>query len=63
LEEANSESNSIDRQSLLTFLVAGGGFAGVETVAALNDFVREALPFYPICVKKCCELCSCIPVP
>ena len=47
LEEANSESNSIDRQSLLTFLVAGGGFAGVETVAALNDFVREALPFYP----------------
>ena len=36
-----------DRQSLLTFVVAGGGFAGVETVAALNDFVREALPFYP----------------
>jgi NADH:ubiquinone reductase (H+-translocating) len=47
LEEANSESNPIDRQSLLTFVVAGGGFAGVETVAALNDFVREALPFYP----------------
>jgi NADH:quinone reductase (non-electrogenic) len=47
LEDANSESNSIDRQSLLTFVVAGGGFAGVETVAALNDFVREALPFYP----------------
>ena len=23
------------------------GFAGVETVAALNDFVRDALPFYP----------------
>jgi NADH dehydrogenase len=47
LEEANSECNSVDRQSLLTFVVAGGGFAGVETVAALNDFVREALPFYP----------------
>jgi NADH:ubiquinone reductase (H+-translocating) len=47
LEEANSESNPIDRQSLLTFVVAGGGFAGVETVAALNDFVRQALPFYP----------------
>jgi len=28
-------------------VVAGGGFAGVETVAALNDFVRQALPFYP----------------
>jgi NADH:quinone reductase (non-electrogenic) len=47
LEEANSECNHTDRQSLLTFVVAGGGFAGVETVAALNDFVREALPFYP----------------
>src|SRR2546430_2225737 len=47
LEEANSECNPTDRQSLLTFIVAGGGFAGVETVAALNDFVREALPFYP----------------
>jgi NADH dehydrogenase len=47
LEEANSECNSVDRQSLLTFVVAGGGFAGVETVAALNDFVHEALPFYP----------------
>jgi NADH dehydrogenase len=32
---------------LLTFVVAGGGFAGVETIAGLNDFVREALRFYP----------------
>ncbi len=47
LEEANSECSLGDRQSLLTFVVAGGGFAGVETIAALNDFVREALPFYP----------------
>jgi NADH dehydrogenase len=47
LEEANTECSLADRPSLLTFVVAGGGFAGVETVAALNDFVREALPFYP----------------
>src|SRR5881296_3863920 len=46
-EEANSECHLSVRQSLLAFVVAGGGFAGVETVAALNDFVREALPFYP----------------
>src|SRR5205085_8310085 len=32
LEEANFECNSAERQSLLTFVVAGGGFAGVETV-------------------------------
>jgi NADH dehydrogenase len=47
LEDANTECSLGDRQSLLTFVVAGGGFAGVETVAALNDFAREALPFYP----------------
>src|SRR6266571_4582056 len=47
LEEANSEGDPAERRSLLTFVVAGGGFAGVETVAAVNDFVREALPFYP----------------
>ncbi|HEY2569101.1 MAG TPA: NAD(P)/FAD-dependent oxidoreductase, partial [Candidatus Udaeobacter sp.] len=47
LEEANSNLDPIDRESFLTFVVAGGGFAGVETIAALNDFVREALPFYP----------------
>ena len=47
LEEANSEDDPVERRSSLTFVVAGGGFAGVETVASLNDFVREALPFYP----------------
>jgi NADH dehydrogenase len=30
------------RKSLLTFVVAGGGFSGVEAVAELNDFVRRA---------------------
>jgi len=27
--------------------VAGGGFAGVETIASINDFLDDALPFYP----------------
>jgi hypothetical protein len=26
--------------------VAGSGFAGVETIAAVNDFLRQALPLY-----------------
>lgn len=47
LEEADFECKASDRHDLLCFVVAGGGFAGVETVAALNDFVREALQFYP----------------
>jgi NADH dehydrogenase len=47
LEEASSECAAGVRHPLLTFVVAGGGFAGVETMGAVNDFVREALPFYP----------------
>ena len=47
LEEADSECAGADRQPLLTFVVAGGGFAGVETIASINDFLRDALPFYP----------------
>jgi NADH dehydrogenase len=47
LETADFECNAELREPLLTFVVAGGGFAGVETVAAVNDFVREALKFYP----------------
>ncbi|HSF30870.1 MAG TPA: NAD(P)/FAD-dependent oxidoreductase [Candidatus Tectomicrobia bacterium] len=47
LEEADFECCAAERQALLTFVVAGGGFAGVETIASLNDFVREALKFYP----------------
>jgi NADH:ubiquinone reductase (H+-translocating) len=46
LEEADPECCRV-KAPLLTFVVAGGGFAGVETVAAVNDFVREALRFYP----------------
>ena len=47
LEEANSECAAGERQPLLTFVVAGGGFAGVETLGGINDFAREALRFYP----------------
>src|SRR5512132_24773 len=42
LEEADIEGNAEMRKSLLTFVVAGGGFSGVEAVAELNDFVRAA---------------------
>jgi NADH:ubiquinone reductase (H+-translocating) len=47
LEEANSECAAEGRQPLLTFVVAGAGFAGVETLGAINDFVRESIRFYP----------------
>ena len=47
LEEADTECARAERPPLLTFVIAGGGFAGVETIASINDFLRDALPFYP----------------
>jgi len=45
LEEADSDCCK-EKEPLLTFVVAGGGFAGVETVAGINDFVRGSLRSY-----------------
>ena len=42
LEEADIETDPDLRRALLTFVVAGGGFSGVEAVAELNDFVRAS---------------------
>lgn len=47
LEHADMQSDPAARRRLLTFVVAGGGFAGVETLAELKDFVRGAKRFYP----------------
>src|SRR5580658_5869980 len=41
LEEADVESDPEMRRKLLTFVVGGGGFSGVEVVAELNDFIRH----------------------
>jgi NADH:ubiquinone reductase (H+-translocating) len=48
LEQASLEQENRDlTKSLLTFVVVGGGFGGVETVGELNDFVKEtAKEFY-----------------
>jgi len=47
LEEADPDCFAGVREPLLTFVVAGGGFAGVETIGSINDFIREAVRFYP----------------
>ena len=47
LEDADQETDHTIQQKLMTFVVVGGGFAGVETVGELNDFIREsARKFY-----------------
>ena len=43
LEQASIEQDN-DKdltKELLTFVVVGGGFSGIETIGALNDFIRE----------------------
>jgi NADH dehydrogenase len=47
LEEADFECAVGSRNESLTVVVAGGGFSGVETVAGLNDFLRDSLRSYP----------------
>jgi NADH dehydrogenase len=56
LEEADFECCASQRSRLLTFVVAGGGFAGVETAASINDFLHEALAFYPNLTRAQCRV-------
>ncbi|MFZ1055513.1 MAG: FAD-dependent oxidoreductase, partial [Opitutaceae bacterium] len=46
-ERADRETDPEVRRSLVTFVIAGGGFAGVELAGALNDFSRGILADYP----------------
>ena len=46
LEQASVVRDAEVRRSMLTFVVAGGGFSGTEVAAALNDCVRAALGDY-----------------
>jgi len=46
-ERADRERDPEALKPLLTFVIAGGGFAGVELAGALNDFARGILADYP----------------
>src|SRR5207253_690524 len=41
-------SDPAERQRLLTFVVAGAGYAGVEIASEANEFLRASLPAYPM---------------
>ena len=47
LERADSEPDEEERRRQLSFVVAGGGFAGTETIAELCDLVHSVLRYYP----------------
>src|SRR5215468_7736931 len=46
LEEADIEPDAALRRRMLTFVMAGGGFSGVEAIAEVNDFVRDVARRY-----------------
>lgn len=43
IEVASLEENEDARRRALTFVIVGGGFAGIETIAELEDMAREAV--------------------
>jgi NADH dehydrogenase len=52
LETAALQTDEFARRRSLTFVIAGGGFAGVETTGAVNDFIRETARYYPSIAEK-----------
>lgn len=52
LEQADNETDPILKQSLLTFVVVGGGFAGIETAGEIHDFLLDAKKHYPNISEK-----------
>jgi len=45
-EYADLEEDRESRRKLLTFVVVGGGYTGIEVAAELNDFVESSQRFY-----------------
>jgi NADH dehydrogenase len=53
LEQADIEHEDLDlRKRLMTFVVVGGGFSGVEIVGELNDFVLDSIKHFYQTYKK-----------
>ena len=47
LEHADITEDAALKAKLLTFVVAGGGFSGVETIGEVAEMIERALRFYP----------------
>jgi NADH:ubiquinone reductase (H+-translocating) len=46
-EQANRAPDRAERRALLTFVIAGAGFAGAELAGGLNDFARGMVADFP----------------
>lgn len=52
LEEASVTTTEAVRRRLLTFVVVGGGYSGVETAGQIYDLLRDVRRFYPRLDRK-----------
>src|SRR5438132_3410315 len=52
LEEASVSKTEAVRRRLLTFVVVGGGYSGVETAGQIYDLLRDVRKFYPRLDRK-----------
>jgi len=52
LEQTENETDPILRKSLLTFVIAGGGFAGIETAGEIMDLLLDARKYYSTIQKN-----------
>ncbi|GEP45816.1 FAD-dependent oxidoreductase [Brevifollis gellanilyticus] len=46
MEEANLLTHTADRKQLLSFVVVGGGYSGVETAGQIQDLIAGVLRYY-----------------
>jgi NADH dehydrogenase len=47
LEAANATEDPERREQMLTYVFVGGGYAGLEALAELQDFAADAIDLYP----------------
>ena len=52
LEQAENETDPILKKSLLTFVIVGGGFAGIETAGEIMDLLLDVRKYYPNIERK-----------
>lgn len=53
VETAAQETNEERKRAMLTFVVGGGGYSGVEVAAEINDLLHSLVKKYPIDKRLC----------
>ncbi len=52
LEMAENLEDPAEREGYLTFVVVGGGYAGLAAVSQMHDFAQDLMRLYPLCRRQ-----------